>query len=185
MAVSSGSVSVPAENESEFDRRYTELIAFDDTKAGVKGLVDAGIQDVPSIFNCTKFGLNQRSDPRPDESGFSIPIIDLDGIHIDPAGHSKVVQDIQDASTKWGFFQIINHGIPTSVLAETIEGIRRFHEQETEAKKRFYKRDLQSKVFYLSNFDLFQGLVTNWRDSFVCSVEPNPPDPEELPRFCR
>ncbi|XP_031391148.1 1-aminocyclopropane-1-carboxylate oxidase homolog 1-like [Punica granatum] len=159
MAVSDQNESIPAENESKYDRRNRELRAFDETKAGVKGLVDAGIEKVSSIFNCTEFGFNADPNATPDGPGFSIPIVDLDGIHTDPARRSEIVRQVQDASEGWGFFKVINHGIPSSVLEETIDGIRRFHEQDTEVKKRFNTRDLRSKVIYMSNFDLYEALA--------------------------
>ncbi|OWM85743.1 1-aminocyclopropane-1-carboxylate oxidase homolog 1-like isoform X2 [Punica granatum] len=185
MAVSNQNKSIPAEDESKYDRRNRELRAFDETNAGVKGLVDAGIDKVPSIFNCTEFGFNGYLNATPDGPGFDIPIIDLDGIQTDPARRSEIIRQVQDASEGWGFFQVINHGIPSSVLEETIDGIRQFHEQDTGVKKRFYTRDLRSKVIYMSNFDLYEAPAANWRDTFVCGVVPNPPDPEELPGVCR
>ncbi|KAJ6356207.1 hypothetical protein OIU78_004338 [Salix suchowensis] len=40
---------IQEENDSDYDRQ-SELKAFDDTKAGVKGLVDAGVTKIPRIF---------------------------------------------------------------------------------------------------------------------------------------
>ncbi|KAK9107588.1 hypothetical protein Syun_023599 [Stephania yunnanensis] len=42
------------------DERREELKAFDDTKAGVKGLVDAGVTKIPRIF-INPFGLCSES----------------------------------------------------------------------------------------------------------------------------
>lgn len=44
----------------------------------------------------------------------SIPIIDLS------AEHESVVGSIKDACIKWGFFQIVNHGLH----ATTLEGLQ-------------------------------------------------------------
>lgn len=172
------------EPESDNRDRKKELRAFDQSKAGVKGLVDAGVEKIPSIFNCAKFGFND--DPRREESQFRIPVIDLEGINSSPSRRSEIVRAVEDASEKWGFFQIINHGISTSLLDGMIEGIRRFHEQDSEVKRLFYSRDTESKrVLYVSNFDLYQAPAANWRDTFACTMKPDPPDPEELPEVCR
>ena len=70
-------------------------------------------------------------------------------------------------------------------MEEMKKGVLRFHEQAAEAKKEFYTRDLGKKVVYLSNFDLYSGSLTNWRDSFSAFMAPNPPNPEELPSVIR
>ena len=70
-------------------------------------------------------------------------------------------------------------------MKEMIDGVRRFHEQESEVKKEFYLRDVKRKFDYNSNFDLYQAPVANWRDSIYCIMAPNPPDPQELPLVCR
>ncbi|KAH1091328.1 hypothetical protein J1N35_018585 [Gossypium stocksii] len=71
-----------------------------------------------------------------------------------------------------GFFQVINHGIPLTTLDEMIDGIRRFHEQDKEAKKEFYSRDNSRKVIYNSNFDLYVAEAANWRDTLRCVMAP-------------
>lgn len=169
-----------------YDRRI-ELKAFDDSKAGVKGLVDAGIVKVPRIFiPDQQHKLDQNKLNSSNESEFSsIPIIDLEGIDKDAFLHGKAVENIRNASEKWGFFQVVNHGIPISVLDEMIEGVRRFHEQENGVKKKFYSRDRLRKVIYNSNFDLYSSCVANWRDTLSCFMAPHPPNPQELPEVCR
>lgn len=108
------------------------------------------------------------------------------GIDRDQIARKEVVERIRAASEKWGFFQISDHGIPETILSEVIEGIRRFHEQDTEVKKKFYSRDYGGqKVLYNSNFDLFRAPAANWRDTLTCVLAPRPPDPRELPGVCR
>lgn len=156
--------------------RARVLKAFDDTKTGVKGLVDAGVEKIPQIFftplDNVASGTNRED--------FSIPVIDLEG-----GGKDSIVEKIRHASETWGFFQVVNHGIPVSVLDEMVCGARRFFEQDTEVKKQFYTRDVTRKIVYNSNFDLYSSPAANWRDTFFCFMAPNPPEPEELPDACR
>ncbi|XP_052882295.1 1-aminocyclopropane-1-carboxylate oxidase homolog 1-like [Gossypium arboreum] len=110
-------------------------------------------------------------DSNPDydrESELGAPIIDLQGIGGDSARGAVVINQVRNACADWGFFQVVHHGIPASVLDEMIDGISQFHEQDTEVKKQFYSRDATRKVLYLSNYDLYKLKAANWRDSFGC-----------------
>lgn len=162
----------------DYDRK-AELIAFDQTKTGVKGLVDAGVTEVPRIFRLPS-PENLKSNQE-----FGLPTIDLKGIHEDPIRRKQAMEEIKDALGSWGFFQIVNHGIPVSTLEEMKKGVLRFFEQDNEVKKQWYTRDhIGKKVVYNSNFDLYSAPTTNWRDSFVCTMFPNPPTSDELPSPC-
>ncbi|KAK3024889.1 hypothetical protein RJ639_044026 [Escallonia herrerae] len=166
------------------DDRKSELKAFDDSKSGVKGLVDAGMKKIPRIFIHDQVKLDEISSSA--ESQFStIPIIDFIGIEKDAALRSEIIEKVRDASERWGFFQVVNHGIPQSVMDRMIDGVRRFHEQDTEVKKQFYSRDVTRRFIYNSNFDLYQAPAANWRDTISCIIAPDPPDPQELPMICR
>lgn len=169
---------------NESYNRAAELKAFDETKTGVKGLVDAGISKIPRIFihpsNNNENNPSLSSDPP--KNDVSIQIIDLTEARED---RKDIVERIQEASQTWGFFQVVNHGIPIMVLEEMLEGVRRFNEQDIEVKKGYYTRDVTKKVVYNSNYDLYSGLSTNWRDSFYCLMAPHPPTPQELPSICR
>ncbi|KAI3693041.1 hypothetical protein L6452_32869 [Arctium lappa] len=128
-----------ATGDTYYDRP-AELKAFDETKAGVKGLADAGIREIPRIFIHQPEPLPISSTP------FQIPIIDLGS-----TDRATTVEKIREASEKLGFFQVVNHGIPVSVMNEVAQGVRRFHDQDVEVKKRFYTRDPSRPVVYHSN----------------------------------
>ncbi|KAM0069428.1 putative deacetoxyvindoline 4-hydroxylase [Helianthus debilis subsp. tardiflorus] len=154
--------------------RATDLKSFDQTKSGVQGLVDAGIKQVPRIF------INQSKNIRKTSNSLELPVVDLGS-----TDRALTIENIRMASENLGFFQVVNHGIPLSVMNETLQGVRRFHEQDVEIKKRFYTRDASRSVVYNSNFDLYTSPAANWRDTFFSFMAPSPPPPEELPEVCR
>ncbi|XP_020205035.1 1-aminocyclopropane-1-carboxylate oxidase homolog 1 [Cajanus cajan] len=168
---------------SGYDRK-SEVKAFDESKVGVQGLVENGVKKVPRMFYSRSTHL---SDGLTSESNskFSIPTIDLTGIHGDPIMRDDVVGKLRYACEKWGFFQVINHGIPTHVLDEMIKGTVMFHEQDAKVRKEYYTRDMSRKVVYLSNFSLFQDPSADWRDSLGFFWAPGPPKDEDLPQVCR
>ncbi|KAI7744593.1 hypothetical protein M8C21_001721, partial [Ambrosia artemisiifolia] len=92
---------------------------------------------------------------------------------------------IRAASENFGFFQVVNRGIPLSVMHEALQGVRKFHLQDVEFKKRFYTRDASNTVVYNSNIDLYSSPAANWRDTFFSVMAPSPPKAEELPEVCR
>nr|GLL46205.1 1-aminocyclopropane-1-carboxylate oxidase homolog 1-like [Ipomoea trifida] len=163
------------ENGETYDRQ-SEVKAFDESKTGVKGLVDAGITKVPRIFIHPKTTQNYSSISSVNKP--SIPIIDLQGIH------ENVVEAVGEASATWGFFQVVNHGIPGNVLEEIMSGVRGFFEQDTEVKKEWYSRDQSKRVTYNTNFDLYTSPAANWRDTLFCIMAHNPLHPQQLPPVC-
>ncbi|KAJ4847565.1 hypothetical protein Tsubulata_015385 [Turnera subulata] len=164
--------------------RASALKKFDDTKAGVKGLLDAGVTEVRTIFHRPAQDTEDFSVVT-DPAKFTFPVIDLQGVHEGSVQRKEIVEKIRDASETWGFFEVINHGIPLSVLEEMKDGVRRFHEQDPELKKEFYTRDLKRNVVYLSNFDLYSAPATNWRDTIPFLMASDPPKPEEIPATSR
>ncbi|XP_062113332.1 1-aminocyclopropane-1-carboxylate oxidase homolog 1-like [Humulus lupulus] len=155
------------EGQNSEAERAKALKDFDDTKAGVKGLVDAGITTLPPIFVI------------PDDHEFKVPTVDLQNTN------KSIVGEIREACKSWGFFKVINHGIPQDVMDEMIEGVRRFYEQEQEEKVQFYSRDNTRKVRYTSNFDLYRSKFASWRDTLMCHMAPNPPEHDQYPSvFC-
>ncbi|KEH38331.1 putative deacetoxyvindoline 4-hydroxylase [Medicago truncatula] len=171
-----------AGNSQIYDRK-SELKNFDESKVGVQGLVENGVTKVPRMFHCEQSNINDLSISESNLK-LSIPTIDLTGIHDDPLLRDEVVRKVQNASEKWGFFQVINHGIPTHILDEMIKGTCRFHQQDAKARKEYYTRDLTKKVVYLSNFTLYQDQSADWRDTLAFFWEPHPPKAEELPKVC-
>nr|AYC63494.1 2-oxoglutarate-dependent dioxygenase [Scoparia dulcis] len=175
--------NIQIETELESDSK-SELQEFDDTKAGVKGLLEAGVKKIPRIFVHEQY-IHEKISSVPNSLKLSIPLIDLEGLKKDGTARGEIVEKVKKACEEWGFFQIVNHGIPSSVMNETLEGVRQFHELDTEVKKQYYSRDFKKKLVYNSNFDLHQAPYANWRDSLYLIRAPNPPEPEELPQVCR
>lgn len=163
-----------------------DLKAFDETKAGVKGLVDAGVSKLPRFFIASTDEIRSKTSPST-STQFQIPVIDLqvEQLHEDGVGRKDIIHKVRVASETCGFFQVVNHGIPKEILDEIIEGACRFHELPYDVKKEYYTRDGSKTVRFFSNVDLYQSKVANWRDTLVYVMAPDSPKPEVLPNACR
>lgn len=83
----------------------SDLKVFDDSRTGVKGLVDSGVFKIPRIFvdEKRKAAAAQEIPAQPAAAGLSIPFIDFTGVEDDPSKRAEVVRKIGDACEKWGF----------------------------------------------------------------------------------
>ncbi|KAL3634500.1 hypothetical protein CASFOL_021554 [Castilleja foliolosa] len=169
----------PTKN-SDSNGRKIEIQAFDNTKAGVKGLIQPGLEKIPHIFIHEQYILEKNFKKLPQKSNLCIPTIDLESSNKD-----EIIGKVKEACENWGFFQVVNHGIPINLTNRVLESVKEFHELDDEVKKQYYSRDFTKKVIYNSNFDLHQSESANWRDTLYLNMGPDPPQPEELPQACR
>ncbi|KAL3751195.1 hypothetical protein ACJRO7_012076 [Eucalyptus globulus] len=169
-----------AKEQSALDRAQ-EVRQFEDSKLGVKGLLDSGVKSLPPLFihppDILPTAKPVGSKPK------SIPTIDLSGFDSDR--RPLVVKEVASAAREFGFFQIVNHGVPPEVLDGTIKAMKAFHEQPTEAKAKIYRRESETGVAFFSNIDLLHSKAASWRDTLLIRSGPKLADLEEIPEVCR
>ncbi|XP_057754528.1 1-aminocyclopropane-1-carboxylate oxidase homolog 12-like isoform X1 [Arachis stenosperma] len=169
-------------SDSTYDRK-AEGKAFEDSKVGVRGLIESGVTKIPRMFHSGKLDANETQATAYDSN---VPIVDIRDIKSSTTFRAKVIENIRRACHEWGIFQVINHEIPVSILDGMIDGIRLFHEQDAKVRKEFYCRDLvKKKVLYHSSVRANTNQAANWRDTLTMLVAPHPPKPEEIPEICR
>ncbi|XP_051129766.1 1-aminocyclopropane-1-carboxylate oxidase homolog 1-like [Andrographis paniculata] len=158
------------------DDRIEVLRQFDETKAGVKGLSDSGILKLPRIFVRPPEDLSKDLSCNINNTPIQVPVIDMADFQADTWRRRRIVEQVRAASETWGFFQVVNHGIPQSVLDDVINGVREFHEQDLEKKKLFYTRDTSKALRLCCNHDLFKAATAGWRDTLSVSFPAFDPD---------
>ncbi|KAG6408883.1 hypothetical protein SASPL_131909 [Salvia splendens] len=116
-----------------------------------------------------------------------IPFIDLsplNSIEPDASALDHLVSEIGDACKTWGFFQVINHGVPSQVRPRIETASKEFFALPKEEKKKA-SRD-GANIFGYSDMEITKS-VRDWKEIFDCTIE-NPtviyasdePDDKEL-----
>lgn len=162
-----------------------EVKAFEETKAGVKGLVDSGVKKIPRIFIHPPHKFQTPSVSSSDTSSieFQVPLIDLQGLE---SRRKDIVDEIRKACETWGFFQMVNHGMDVNTIEATLEATRRFHEQPREAKTDLFSDDSSQKVrLYTVNGSVHESRPGPWRDALACAFLDDTLDSAEIPLICR
>ncbi|KAJ8564782.1 hypothetical protein K7X08_001242 [Anisodus acutangulus] len=170
-------MSSPNPNPVPNSDRLKQLKQFDESKIGVKGLVDKGLTTIPSFF-IHPVDPNPEPITRPGHK-HSIPVVDFS------APRSTVIEQIHFASTTLGFFQIINHDVPLDAINRIIGSIKLFNELPDEVKMKYYSRDMTRGAAYSTNFDLYNSKAASWRDTLQMRLAPTLPEWEFVPEVCR
>lgn len=91
------------------------------------------------------------------ETDDGIPVIDLSA---DP---KQVVLEVGHACQKWGFFQVINHGVPSELKARIEKAAKEFFDQPIEEKQKV-KRDAVHPMGY--HDEEHTKNVRDWKEVF-------------------
>lgn len=109
----------------------------------------------------------------------NIPLIDLSPLlTTDPSNTcseiTKLVAEIGDACKNWGFFQVINHGVPSTCRENIERASKEFFLQPTEEKRKVSRDEDNPMGFYDTEYT---KNVRDWKEVFDFVVE----DPTILP----
>lgn len=166
--------SAPAAPGSD---RTAMLKAFDESRTGVRGLVESGVTTVPDLFlHPDPYASVPLAPP-----GVSIPIVDLS--LPPPLAASAAAAAARD----WGFFHLVNYQafVPSDYPARVLAAVRAFNELPGPERAAHYGRAIGGGVSYSSNVDLFRSPAASWRDTIQVGFGPTRPNTELIPPVCR
>ncbi|KAH8958376.1 hypothetical protein BDL97_06G020700 [Sphagnum fallax] len=136
----------------------------------VTDLATLGLEEIPGEFRAA-WRIEKASGSNSD--GQSIPVIDLADLHGEK--RSSIVEQLKRASEEWGFFQIVNHGVPPQLFDETFRVQREFYElpdlEERLKKYSIYTDKEMSKVATMEAETIHYP--SNWRDNMILACGPN------------
>ena len=124
---------------------------------GVKGLSETGLKTLPTQYVQP---VKERIDIDDVLAGEAIPIIDMS-----ECDEKKMADSICDAAERWGFFQIVNHGVPVEALENVQAATHRFFGMSAEEKNKYSKENSTSNnVRYGTSFTPQAEKALEWKD---------------------
>ncbi|KAI3740621.1 hypothetical protein L2E82_31091 [Cichorium intybus] len=145
---------------------------------GVKGVSELNLKTLPELFIQP---VERRLDMKkvlPDEL---IPVIDMSNSD-DP----EVIKMVCDAAEKWGFFQIINHGVPLSIIEDVKYATHKFFNLSTNEKKKYLSQNSPTKnVRFLTSFNPEVDKAYEWKDHLSCFYVSDKEALEFWPSVCK
>ncbi|KAL8056508.1 hypothetical protein ABFX02_04G123700 [Erythranthe guttata] len=109
-----------------------------------------------------------------------LPIINLPLLHRDPLAKSSVIKKIRDACHRYGFFHVVDHGIPDRVIEDALKVSGEFFELPMAEKEELASDDVCKEVRFckleMGEFARdFLKLYANPLDHFLASWPRSPP----------
>lgn len=117
-------------------------------------------------------------------SSDALPLVDFAPFYRegDEDGKRKVVEEIRKACSEYGFFQVVNHGIPLELLKQALEVYRAFFDLSDEEKLKSLPRPgVNPSRAYFRSPDLSKE--GNEHFLMISSDLSLNPYPNTLPRF--
>ncbi|XP_078148220.1 2-oxoglutarate (2OG) and Fe(II)-dependent oxygenase superfamily protein [Carex rostrata] len=139
---------------------------------GVRHLYDAGVTKVPGryILPASERPHIVSCGDTTSTHNLKLPIIDLSLLHTPK--RAMVLEALSLACKEFGFFQVVNHGIPNEVVQEMVEVSKRFFGMSYEERAKYMSSDLQSPVRYGTSFNQIRDRVFCWRDFLKLNCQP-------------
>ncbi|WCJ18765.1 2-oxoglutarate (2OG) and Fe(II)-dependent oxygenase superfamily protein [Euphorbia peplus] len=122
---------------------------------GVKGISELNLKTLPMQYIQPKEALINVI------SQESIPVIDMSNWEND----LKIAESVCEAAEKFGFFQLVNHGVPLEVLEGVKEATHRFYSLPAEMKRKYSKEvSPTNNIRYGTSFSPNSEKSLEWKD---------------------
>ncbi|KAF7147273.1 hypothetical protein RHSIM_Rhsim03G0034100 [Rhododendron simsii] len=107
-----------------------------------------GVAQVPRRFvlpPSERPGRSLRLNPSTTTTTTSLPVIDISSLH-NPSLRPRVIEEIHVACEELGFFQVINHGIPSTYVNDAIDTATEFFNLPSEEKMHLASADVHKPI---------------------------------------
>lgn len=121
-------------------------------------------QSVPDTYVLPE---HKRPGSSPPSSTAAIPVVDLGGDDPD-----RMAEQIVAAGREFGFFQVINHGVPEDVMGAMMSAAEEFFKLPTEEKMAHYSTDSTKLPRFHTSVGKEQEQLLYWRDCLKIGCYP-------------
>ncbi|XP_062184041.1 2-oxoglutarate-dependent dioxygenase 11-like isoform X2 [Phragmites australis] len=104
-------------------------------------------------------------------AGCAIPVVDLSRL-LDPRSFEEELANLGSACQHWGFFQLINHGVPDEAIQDVRRDIAEFFKLPLEAKKVYAQVPESGLEGYGQAFVVSETQKLDWSDMIYLMVRP-------------
>ncbi|KAG4996272.1 hypothetical protein JHK84_027320 [Glycine max] len=141
---------------------------------GVKQLVENGLHTIPKkyILPPSDRPATNSENSNVAKQNLQLPIIDFSEL-IGPR-RPQVLQSLANACERYGFFQLVNHGISDDVISSMRDVSGRFFDLPFEERAKHMTTDMHAPVRYGTSFSQTKDSVFCWRDFLKLLCHPLP-----------
>ncbi|XP_019054433.1 PREDICTED: protein DMR6-LIKE OXYGENASE 2-like [Nelumbo nucifera] len=100
-----------------------------------------------------------------------------------PEQRTKIVRDLGKACLEWGFFVVINHGMPESLRKAMLEVCQDFFHLAEEEKREYMGKQVLDPIRCGTSFNATVEKIFFWRDFLKVFVHPRFHSPQKPPAF--
>ncbi|KAK7345461.1 hypothetical protein VNO77_16065 [Canavalia gladiata] len=157
------------------ERKGEDEIPGSEYQKGVKQLVENGLHTVPKKYifpPSDRPALNSSQDSNVAKQNLQLPIIDFSDL-LGPK-RSQVLQSLAIACERYGFFQLVNHGISDDVISSMRDVSGRFFDLPFEERGKYMTTDMRAPVRCGTSFSQTKDTVFCWRDFLKLLCHPLP-----------
>lgn len=133
----------------------------------------AQLSSIPSAYTHSSISSASSNNDHDPLLSDSIPVIDFSLLmSSDPNQRSAAVHQLGDACREWGFFMVVNHGIPEEMMNGIMNGVESFHNMTVEEKQEFQGNHVLDPIRCGTSFNASVEKAFFWRDFLKVHVHP-------------
>lgn len=138
---------------------------------GVKHLYENGIRKLPKKYILPLTERPNYKDQTAAIPNLKLPVIDFS--ELQGPNRSHVIDSLASACEEYGFFQVVNHGVPEEVISNMMDVSTRFFGMSHEERAKYMSNDMASPVRYGTSFNQNKDNVFCWRDFLKLICKPS------------
>ncbi|XP_010545549.1 PREDICTED: gibberellin 2-beta-dioxygenase 7 isoform X2 [Tarenaya hassleriana] len=109
----------------------------------------------------------------------TLPLIDLSRLFSGEIEHERCVEEMVEAASEWGFFQVVNHGVPQEVLDMVYHEGRKVFDQPCSEKTRENFLNLSKNSYRRGNPNATSPSQFFWSEALQIDLTEIPNLPED------